>query len=313
MIHWGYEIIQTLVPPSLWAQIHTVYCNPNASTDVTEGITFYNGHSGELLFRSPDGVIKRLLRHKLRKLLTTGIDIKWNKGVKTVSADEGGKGATVVFEDGGEEGFDVVIGADGPRSKVREILLGEEKAKCVQSEFVCGYTSTVLGKERAELALKAHSAWTMAYSEMGVCALGGKPPSFLTLCSSWTTELTNDILVDDAKDPDDVSTWTFNITRIWRGTSPKIEGDDAVKIIKENTLPFCEPFHSAAEALENGSSAFVRSLTYWRPVEWPNHGGRITLAGDSAHAMLPCKSAFCPLYLLCVQKVLFWVWSLLRD
>lgn len=181
MIHWGYEIIQTLVPPELWAQIHTVYCNPNASTDVTEGITFYNGHSGELLFRSPDGVIKRLLRHKLRKLLTTGIDVRWNKGVKSVHADK--EGATVVFEDGGEEKVDVVIGADGPRSKVREMLLGEEKAKCVKSEFVCGYTSTVLGKERAELALKAHSAWTMAYSEMGVCALGGMPFALSTLSS----------------------------------------------------------------------------------------------------------------------------------
>jgi 2-polyprenyl-6-methoxyphenol hydroxylase-like FAD-dependent oxidoreductase len=100
--------------------------------------------------------------------------------------------------------------------------------------------------------------------------------------------------VDDAKDPDDISTWTFNITRIWRGESPKIEGDAAVKIIKENTLPFCEPFKSAAEALSYGSSAFVRSLTYWRPVPWPNHGGRITLAGDSCHTMLPCESSFQP-------------------
>jgi 2-polyprenyl-6-methoxyphenol hydroxylase-like FAD-dependent oxidoreductase len=171
MIHWGYEIIQTLVPPELWAQIETTYCNPNASSEVSEGITFFNGHTGELLFSSPPSVIKRLLRHKLRKLLTTGIDIRWNQGVKSVEAD--GENVHITFEDGSKTTVDMVVGADGPRSKMREILLGEEAARCAQSDFVCGYTSMVLGREKAELALKAHPLWTMAYSEMGVCALGG--------------------------------------------------------------------------------------------------------------------------------------------
>ncbi|KAK0382863.1 hypothetical protein NLU13_8779 [Sarocladium strictum] len=265
MVHWGFEIIKTLIPSELWAQIHTTFCNPNASTEAIEGITFFNGHNGEVLFRSPPGVINRLLRHKFRKLLSTGVHICWNQEVGSVKADD--DGVIITFDNGSTTTADVVVGADGPRSRMREILLGEDKARCVQSDFVCGYTSTVLGREKAELALQAHPAWTMAYSEMGVCALG----------------------VDDAKDPDDTSTWTFNITRIWRGESPKIEGDEAVRIIKENTAAFCEPFKSAAEALSHGSSAFVRSLTYWRTIPWPNHGGRITLAGDAAHAMLPFR------------------------
>ena len=102
--------------------------------------------------------------------------------------------------------------------------------------------------------------------------------------------------MDDVKGSDDIGQWTFNITRIWRGEFPKIEGDAAVDIIKNNTAPFCEPFKSAAEALGHGSSAYVRYLDYWRTIPWPNHGGRITLAGDAAHAMLPCESPFSSCY-----------------
>lgn len=172
MIHWGFEIIKTLVPPELWAQIHTTYCNPNASNEVSEGITFYNGHTGEHLFSSPPGVIKRLLRHNLRKLLTTGVDIRWNHVMKAVEAE--GDVVNVTFEDGSTTTVDLLVGADGAHSKMREFLLGEDKAKCAPSDFVCGYASTPLGRERAELALKAHPLWTMAYSEIGLCAVGGK-------------------------------------------------------------------------------------------------------------------------------------------
>lgn len=171
MIHWGFEALETLLPPELWAKIHTTFCNPAATEEESEGITFLNGHTGELLFQSPPGVIKRVLRQRLRELLITGMDIRWNQAVNSIEAD--GESVNIIFEDGSKATADMVVGADGPRSKVREILLGEEKARCTRSDFVCGYTSTVLGREKAEMALKAHPAWTMAYSTMGVCALGG--------------------------------------------------------------------------------------------------------------------------------------------
>jgi 2-polyprenyl-6-methoxyphenol hydroxylase-like FAD-dependent oxidoreductase len=95
--------------------------------------------------------------------------------------------------------------------------------------------------------------------------------------------------VEDAVDANDLGTWIFNITRIWRGDSEPINGDDAIDVIKRNTASFCEPFKSAVESIPKGSPAFVRSLYYWRPVPWPNHQGRVTLAGDAAHPMLPCR------------------------
>ena len=176
MIHWGFEILEKLLHPTLWASIHTTYCNPNSSSaHESDGITFFNGHTGDLLFRSPRAIMRRVTRQKLRRLLSEGLDIRWNMEVESLDVkDEGDQGVNIEFKDGYQVTADMVLGADGPRSTVRRILLGEDKASCTQSDFVCGYTSTVLGSEKADMVLKAHPIWTMAYHSSGVCATGGK-------------------------------------------------------------------------------------------------------------------------------------------
>ena len=80
------------------------------------------------------------------------------------------------------------------------------------------------------------------------------------------------------------------MTRLWRGDSPPVNDDAAIDILKENTRTFCDPFKSAVEGIPPGSPCFVRELSYWKPVPWDNHAGKVTLAGDAAHSMLPCKS-----------------------
>jgi hypothetical protein len=59
--------------------------------------------------------------------------------------------------------------------------------------------------------------------------------------------------------------------------------------MKDITETFSEPFKSIVQGLPEDTPAFVRSLYYWRPVQWPNFDGKITIAGDAAHPMLPCK------------------------
>ncbi|CAI6083246.1 hypothetical protein V2G26_018851 [Clonostachys chloroleuca] len=266
MIHWGFETLSELLPADLWADIHTTFCNPAArDAKESEGIKFYNGHSGDLLFQAPPTVIKRVTRQKLRKHAAKGVDVRWSVTFDDLKVQD--DGVKITFKDGSETRADFVIGADGPRSKVRQLLLGEEKSQLTKSDFVCGYTSAVLGQEKAEAILKAHPVWAMVYHSMGVLAIGA----------------------EDAVNPDDISTWIFNITRIWRGESPRQEGPDAIKTMKDITETFSEPFKSIVQGLPEDTPAFVRSLYYWRPVQWPNFDGKITIAGDAAHPMLPFR------------------------
>lgn len=65
--------------------------------------------------------------------------------------------------------------------------------------------------------------------------------------------------------------------------------------VKELALPYCEPFRSAAAWVKQGTFVPNDRLRHWpKAVRWDNHGGRITLAGDAAHPMAPCKLTTCP-------------------
>ncbi|MCQ9135802.1 FAD-dependent oxidoreductase [Streptomyces hilarionis] len=59
-------------------------------------------------------------RGQLRDLLLGPVDVRWGHGVTRVTPGaRAGDGACVRFEDGHEETFDLVVGADGARSRVR--------------------------------------------------------------------------------------------------------------------------------------------------------------------------------------------------
>lgn len=176
-IHWGLDNVKALLPEHLWSQISTTYCNPAAYVDweEVEGITFFQGHTGELLFRSPPAIMRRITRQKLRNLISQGVEIRWGVSFESFEESPSG-GVTLRFADGAEETADIMVGADGARSKIRHLLLGEEKAAPVASEFVCGYSSALIGKENAERLFNTHPMLVMTYHSMGIIATGGSPP-----------------------------------------------------------------------------------------------------------------------------------------
>ena len=120
----------------------------------------------------------RVTRQGLRKHFSRDVDIRFNTVLDSFEAPPEGSdgGIKLKFADGSEDTTDFLVGADGSRSKVRHLLMGEEKAALTKSDFVCGYASVVPGKETAEAMLKAHPIWTMAYHSKGVLAFGGILP-----------------------------------------------------------------------------------------------------------------------------------------
>jgi 2-polyprenyl-6-methoxyphenol hydroxylase-like FAD-dependent oxidoreductase len=79
--------------------------------------------------------------------------------------------------------------------------------------------------------------------------------------------------------------------RIWPDDLPgPLDGEKALQYYKEKTAQECEPYRSAAAWAPEGSRCHIDQLKYWVPVPWGDGAcGRITLAGDAAHAILPCK------------------------
>jgi len=89
--------------------------------------------------------------------------------------------------------------------------------------------------------------------------------------------------------PEDMSTWTTFWAQCWLGPTPNMQGQEAIDYVKERSKTVVEPFRSAIEWTPEGSPCFIDRMKYWVPVPFPDHGGRVTLAGDAAHPMLPCE------------------------
>lgn len=85
-------------------------------------------------------------------------------------------------------------------------------------------------------------------------------------------------------------TWSFNVLRFVETSLPRpLSGNPATSLIKSLPDKICEPFRSAIDWIPPGTPFFATQLDYWVTEPWSSHGGRVTLAGDAAHAMLPSR------------------------
>jgi 2-polyprenyl-6-methoxyphenol hydroxylase-like FAD-dependent oxidoreductase len=100
----------------------------------------------------------------------------------------------------------------------------------------------------------------------------------------------------DMPDRNNAATWTFQLYY-----SSMTENNDELlamnsqhrlSLLKDRAQSWVEPWKSAMTWVPDGTDIPADISTYWaNPVKWDNRGGRITLAGDSAHPIPPCKSA----------------------
>ena len=96
----------------------------------------------------------------------------------------------------------------------------------------------------------------------------------------------------DASDPDRPETWRFQNYTSWHGP-PYAEDlkdpDERRKFYKERVSQFCEPLRTAVDGVQDDDILPVDAGQQWSPIPWDNHNGRVTLAGDVAHSMVPRK------------------------
>jgi 2-polyprenyl-6-methoxyphenol hydroxylase-like FAD-dependent oxidoreductase len=55
-------------------------------------------------------------------------------------------------------------------------------------------------------------------------------------------------------------------------------------------LRLAEPFRSAVLWMPDDTKVSFDRMVYWVTVPWDSRQGRVTLVGDAAHPMAPCKS-----------------------
>ncbi|GAB1195902.1 hypothetical protein APSETT444_005167 [Aspergillus pseudonomiae] len=98
-LHWALPALRQLLPEEIVAQLPETYVNKEAAARGDTGrYQFFDLKSGEALYNVPAAERIRVSRVRMRQLLTSGIDVQWNKSLKDIESTP--ESVTAHFEDG---------------------------------------------------------------------------------------------------------------------------------------------------------------------------------------------------------------------
>ncbi|KAL0933715.1 FAD-binding domain containing protein [Colletotrichum truncatum] len=268
LIHWGMATLTELLPERALKKIPSAVCNPYLDfSEWDESIPGYDGNSGEMLFKNPTPGARRVSRRRFRKVLVEGLDIKWGKTLGSLSAVDDDT-MHLTFDDGTSVDANYVLGTDGVSSKVRELLVGVEAAKPIPSGFMIANCIVKYGDaEKVNMIVKSHPVCALM---LGSGVMAG--------CGVMSVE-----------DPNDVASWETFWVKVWKGQPVRLNGQQAIEYIQADLTGLCEPFRSAVDWTPKGSPCYIDEMNYWIPSAWETYDGKVTLAGDAAHPMLPFR------------------------
>ncbi|KAL8951951.1 MAG: hypothetical protein Q9222_002103 [Ikaeria aurantiellina] len=274
-LHWAVPALQSLIPDALFSRIQTTQVDPHTPTKDVEKLRFINGKTGEILGTADIEKFYRLKRSKIRALLLEGLDVRWGKPISKITYSEDGQTVTAHFADGTQDTGSILVGADGPHSSTRSILVGAEKAKCTPIDFAATMCFNQLPRDKA-LFLRSdphHPLFQCGPNPSGTFAWLG---------------------LHDAPDPSDPESWVFfhyiSFPEPRDHISERKTMPEHIAHQKGLATEYADPFKSAFEWLKDDHSmAWYGKMQHWDPGEddhtWNNESGRVTLAGDAAHPM----------------------------
>ncbi|KAJ4989714.1 hypothetical protein SVAN01_04744 [Stagonosporopsis vannaccii] len=266
---WARPYLLGLLPDNVGSRLDT--CAVDPSIDCTaigeDRIVLYNGQTREEAFAFPIPRAKEMNIRKLRILLAESLDVQYGKKFSRYEMVQDG-GVRAFFEDGSNEEGDIVIGIDGAGSKVRQCLIDhgatQETLPFALMNFNASYT-----KEQA-IFVKEHL----------------HPLVDIAIHPAGHYIRAN---VLDMVDLDNPTTWTFQILSTWplKNVEDYDNDTDRLKRLKAHVARdgWAEPYKSVIAWIPEDTPVLKDQLKIWKTQPWDNHGGRVTLCGDAAHAM----------------------------
>ncbi|KAI0516766.1 FAD/NAD(P)-binding domain-containing protein [Xylaria bambusicola] len=237
-------------------------------------IRFY-GREGQAVGvqNTPETPCLRLNRLLFRKWLATSIPVQFGKKLRSVK--EEADGVIVHFEDGTSASGDMLVGADGVNSKVREYMLGRPNSEVLNPiKVACVWGEATLSGEAMEHQLSlGHSAYGMISKDFNFVMFVG--------LNKVNEDFSGDyywyVCWDDeaAHQPDHWLQQTSNSAKL----------DYVLKITEALDPKFREILLlTSAEGVVSGMPIFRDAVIPSLPST-----GRVAVVGDAAHPMTPFR------------------------
>ena len=249
--------------------------------DVGDGFTCAN-EKMEPFFSVPQGqdAAVQFLRSELRSLLQDGVDIKWNK--RLVMFEDNGDQVVAHFEDGSHAGGDLLVGCDGGRSIVRELLPSVYGDRLGSIPKVIDSSRAILGGQ-----IDRTLEWDilLPLNKTGLVRFQGPNSYYMGVCFSERADRSPTVfwaLSEEIKDRN--APWY----RFDQGLECQTKILDHCKQSMEDG-----PWHENLKKLVYDTPVKA-IMAPWliRTTQFPDSDqfpmvptGRVTLVGDSAHAM----------------------------
>ncbi|KAH1751053.1 hypothetical protein KXV22_005690 [Aspergillus fumigatus] len=268
-LHSSLPYLDSILPSDLRAKLNSTTTNPWAEPDPTiaAAIPFVNGATGELMAKIPMPSPKRVIRGKLRDLLRTGVEVRFGRRLTDIRVED--DGVIAVF-DGEEVRGNVLVGADGVHSVVRGRLVDEDVAALQKPNI---------------LVLNAFPSFTREQALF----IHGKSHPIVQLAPHPHQKTSIFSNVANVVDPVRPETWVFHYClSIWTADDAPETAEERRALFKHYMSQYCEPYRSAGKWLSQATPIRAEKFHYWKNItRWRNFGGKVTLAGDAAHPMVP--------------------------
>jgi len=222
----------------------------------------------------------QFLRSELRNFLQEGVNIEWNK--RLVKFEDNGDQVIARFEDDSSFNGDIIVGCDGGASSVRKLLPLVYKEGLGSIPKVIDSNQTVLG---AQIDRTPQWERLLPLNKTGFVR-------FLGINS-------NDIGVCFSERPDRTPTIVWAVSEQIKDRNPSWYQFDHGLECRKRILEHCkqlmniEPWHENLKKLVNDTPAeaimapwLIQTTQFPKSDQFPMAPtGRVTLVGDSAHAM----------------------------
>ncbi|PWY95968.1 FAD/NAD(P)-binding domain-containing protein [Aspergillus sclerotioniger CBS 115572] len=269
-LHWALPALRSLLPDHLVQQLPETYVNKAAAARGDTGrFSFYDLKTGLALSSVPAAERIRVSRVRLRQLLATDLDIKWNKSLQTIESSD--NTVTAHFEDSTSYTGCLLIGCDGSVSPTRKILYPDGHAMNPLPIQLLGGATLYTAEEMAGAAEIDPFIFQ-----------GSHPDSNIFLFHSILDTPNN--FEDSSKDK-----YLCQVIISWADSKnipvPR-DNSERIALMKSLTKDWAEPFRTLVHRLPDDTE--VRSIRtadfMFRPQQNTTHP-RVVLMGDSAHTM----------------------------